>query len=57
MNLLKRIFKSRKKKEEKVEYVHMPNFILDKREQANIERRDRILKAEKEDQKLRQKLY
>ena len=38
-------------------YKHMPNFILDKREQANIERRDRILKAEEEDRKLRQKLY
>lgn len=38
-------------------YKHMPNFILDKRNQANIERRDRILKEEKEDKKCRQKLY
>ena len=57
MNLLKRIFKSRKKKEEKIKYVHMPNFILDKRNKANIERRDRILKAEEEDRKYRTKLY
>ena len=56
MNLLKRIFKSRKKKEEKIKYVHMPNFILDKRNKANIERRDRILKAEEEDRKYRTKL-
>ena len=41
----------------KVSYKHMPNFILDKRNTANIERRDRILQSEKEDEKLRHKLY
>ena len=40
-----------------VSYKHMPNFILDKRNIANIERRDRILKSEKEDEKLRHTLY
>ena len=41
----------------KVTYKFIPNFILDKRDQAAIERRDRILKDEKENKKLRQKLY
>ncbi len=51
-----RVYK-KENKTDKAHYKQIPNFMLDKKEQCNIERRERILRAEQEEHKLKARLY